>query len=227
MKKLLIMLIVFGFCLNANALTVMEFLATKDEIQTVNKIGFKLLNDNRIPHRMTFSIAKNKHANAATKRINNEIVVTDTLIKTSDSLDEIAAVIAHEIAHGVDNRQGAFNGAFSFLGNAFNPKKYEYKSDKIAVDYLVKSGYNPLALITILNKISAQYRFDWNSTHPLTSRRMAEIYEYIYVKYPQYLVQNEFRENIYYQNFLLTSKENREKLQKKIESNSKRKVKYL
>ena len=36
-----------------------------------------------------------------------------------------------------------------------------------------------------------------------------------------------YKENIYYQNFLLTSKENRAKFQKKIESNSKRSVNYL
>ena len=54
-----------------------------------------------------------------------------------------------------------------------------------------------------------------------------EIYEYIYKKYPEYLANNAYKGNIYYQNFLLTSKENRKKFQKKIETNSKRSVKYL
>ena len=36
-----------------------------------------------------------------------------------------------------------------------------------------------------------------------------------------------YKENIYYQNFLLTSKENRAKFQKKIETNSKHSVNYL
>ena len=64
-------------------------------------------------------------------------------------------------------------------------------------------------------------------THPLTSRRMMEVYEYIYKKYPEYLVNNPYKENPFYQNFLLTSKENREKFQQKVKSNSTRKVHYL
>jgi hypothetical protein len=45
------------------------------------------------------------------------------------------------------------------------------------------------------------------------------MYERIYEKYPAYLVQNDYRENIYYQNFLLTSKEAREKIRKEHEIN--------
>ena len=134
--------------------------------------------------------------------------------------------MAHEISHGVDYRQGILKGYFSFIATSLNSKKYEYKADKRAADYLVKAGYNPLALIVALNKIAPQLRFDSSLSHPLTSKRMAEIYEYIYVKYPQYLVQNEYKDNIYYQNFLITSKENREKLENKIKSNSKKKVNY-
>ena len=114
------------------------------------------------------------------------------------------------------------NSEFEYL----NSKKYEYKADKRAVDYLVNAGYNPLAMIVSLNKIAPQLRYDSGSSHPLVTKRMAEIYEYIYTKYPQYLVQNEYKDNIYYQNFLVTSKQNREKLENKIKTNSKKKVKY-
>ena len=64
-------------------------------------------------------------------------------------------------------------------------KKYEYKADKVAVDYLVKAGYNPLAMIVSLNLIATQPRFDCFSSHPLTSRRMAQIYEYVYTRYKE------------------------------------------
>lgn len=56
---------------------------------------------------------------------------------------------------------------------------------------------------------------------------MMEVYEYIYKKYPEYLVNNPYKENPFYQNFLLTSKENREKFQQKVKSNSTRKIHYL
>ena len=55
---------------------------------------------------------------------------------------------------------------------------------------------------------------------------MMEVYEYIYKKYPEYLVDNKYRKNIYYQNFLLTSKENREKFQEKVKTNSNKKIRY-
>ena len=54
-----------------------------------------------------------------------------------------------------------------------------------------------------------------------------EVYEYIYKKYPEYLANNAYKNNIYYQNFLLTSKENRAKFQKKVESGSKSSINYL
>ena len=55
---------------------------------------------------------------------------------------------------------------------------------------------------------------------------MATVYEYIYRKYPAYLANNKYAENIYYQNFLLTSQQNREKLKQSIQTNSKKKIKY-
>ena len=48
-----------------------------------------------------------------------------------------------------------------------------------------------------------------------------EVYEYIYEKYPSFLANNCYADNIYYQNFLLTSENNRKKLAEKIKTNSK------
>ena len=50
--------------------------------------------------------------------------------------------------------------------------------------------------------------------------------EYIYNKYPSFLATNYDSDNIYYQNFLLTSRANRAKLQQKIETKSTKKVRY-
>ena len=107
-----------------------------------------------------------------------------------------------------------------------SPRKYEYKADKRAVDYLVNAGYNPLAIIVMDTKIMSQFRYEFFGTHPLSSRRVMEVYEYIYEKYPSFLANNRYADNIYYQNFLLTSENNRKKLAEKIKTNSKKKVKY-
>ena len=162
-----------------------------------------------------------------TKEIDEQIIVVyKDLFNYLENEDELAGILAHEISHSVDYSQGAFKGYFSVISTNLAPKKYEYKADKRAVDYVVKAGYNPLGIITAVQKIASQPRYDWYLSHPLTSKRTATVYEYIYTKYPEYLVQNEYKDNLVYQNFLLTSKENRKKLEKKVSSGSKKQIKY-
>ena len=226
MKRFIIAFMLLFFSLPTFAIIV-DTKKDGDGERIVNEIGYRILNANRIPYKITFYHNKKDVVNARASYRDKSIDVYRGIFLYADDLEEIAAVIAHEISHAVDYNQGAFRGYFSYLSTSFNTKKYEIKADKRAVDYLVKAGYNPLASITMLNKIASQPRFDWCSTHPLTSKRMAEIYEYIYTKYPQYLVQNKYEDNIYYQNFLLTSKENRAKFERKVRNNSKGKVNYL
>ena len=54
----------------------------------------------------------------------------------------------------------------------------------------------------------------------------AVIYEYIYTKYPYFLKNNIYIDNKYYQNFLLTSINNRKMLEEKVRTNSGEKLKY-
>ena len=226
MKKFLLVLLVMLFSLPVMALTVEVKSAGKNE-KIVCEIGYRLLNANQIPYKITFYVINNtKDPNASTYYRDGSIGVYDSLIKYTQDENELAGVLAHEISHAIDYRQGILRGYFSFL-NAFSSKNYEYKADKRAVDFMVKANYNPIGLIVALNRIAPEYRYDVFSTHPLTSRRTATIYEYIYTKYPEYLVQNEYKDNMIYQNFLITSKENRKRLEEKIKSNSTKKVKYL
>lgn len=72
------------------------------------------------------------------------------------------------------------------LGSASYSKAHENDADLQAVDYMVKCGYNPLAGISILNKISVAYP-DLFADHPSTDKRIVNIYNYVKDKYPQYL----------------------------------------
>ena len=83
---------------------------------------------------------------------------------------------------------------------------------------MVNAGYNPLGLITHIQKTYPQARQDKISTNNLTSKRLAYIYEKIYTQYPSFLVNNAYLKNEYYQNFLLTSLENRKKVAEKVKS---------
>lgn len=174
----------------------------------VMEVGFGILNANKIDKRVVFRFENNKQVNAFAFYADKSVIVLKGLLPYLDSDDELAGIISHEIAHNVDFYQGYFR----MLAMSFSPKKYEEKADKKAVDYMVNAGYNPVALIVAFNKIAGQAQ---TTSHPLTSKRLAYIYEYIYEKYPAYLAQNEYRTNIYYQNFLLTSRADREKIRNK------------
>ena len=192
----------------------------------VSTVGFNLLNSNGVENRAVFFLDNSNTVNAFSMNSSRQIVICRGMYTLLTSDDELAAVLAHEISHNVDSYNGIFRGIFSHFNYVLSPHKYEYKSDKRAIDFMVNAGYHPVAMIIVMNKIFPQYRYDWCSSHPLTSRRMMEVYEYIYKKYPEFLVNNPYKKNIYYQNFLLTSKENRAKFQEKIKNDSKKKVKY-
>lgn len=60
-------------------------------------------------------------------------------------------------------------------------------ADLTSIDYLVKAGYNPLASISILNKISGNY-FDLFSDHPSGTKRIKKAYKYISKNYPEFIL---------------------------------------
>lgn len=203
---------------------------TVDELQTrMNEVGFKILNTNRIEKRFIFMAINRVYTRdiwTDVSSVNRIVWIKPTVLPYIDDDNELAAILSHSLAHGVDTYEGVLRGYISILNYWVSPNKYDLKADKTAVDFMVNAGYNPLALITILNKIGKQYRYDIFSNHTLASRRMMLIYEYIYTKYPSILVENEYKDNIYYQNFLLTSRNNRMKLLEKVKSGSTKRVNY-
>ncbi|MBP3924033.1 M48 family metallopeptidase [bacterium] len=192
----------------------------------VSNVGFKLLNANKIDKRMAFVYSRKSTVNAFSNSLDRRIIICKGIVDYMDSEDELAGIMAHEISHSIDSYNGILRGSLNFIPQAFVPRKYERKADLRAVDFMVNAGYNPLALIIIMNKVSGQYRYEVLSTHPLTSRRLAYIYEYIYRKYPAFLANNAYIDNIYYQNFLLNSEHNRKKLEQAVNSGSKKRIRY-
>lgn len=193
-----------------------------NSIQTrINNVGIKLLNSNQFDKRVTFVYDENskkgllKEDKSLTKR---QVVVFGNAYKNIETDDELAAYIAREIPAAIRSYEGLGDGWLSSVKIKAAPKKYELVFDKLAVDYMVKAGYNPLGLITFINKSYPQGRQDRFSHTNLTSKRLAHIYERIYTQYPSFLVNNEYIQNEYYQNFLLTSQENRNKVLEKVKN---------
>lgn len=213
----------FSVSLSAYSSTYYDHKNQREKQKVVNEVGFRILNANKIKQRMNFSYNNKKIVNASCSYLNRNITVYDGIMNYMDDEDELAAVLSHEISHGIDSSEGVMRGYFSFVPTIFVPRKFERKADKRAVDFMVNAGYNPVAMIVMMNKAFSQTRFEVFASHPLSSRRMMYVYEYIYFKYPEYLKNNKYYDNIYYQNFLLTSQENRRKLQRKIETGKKAK----
>ena len=223
MKKFLLLIaVLFMFCGYSYARNseIINAQSVIDSQNRIDRIGFNILNSNGIEQRTVFDFDISRTKNAFSRSSDRQIVMYRGLYDRLSSDDEVAAVLAHEISHSVDSYNGVFRGFFTPVSYRFTPRKYETKADKRAVDYMVNAGYNPVAMIVMMSKTFPQRRYEWNSTHPLTSRRMMYVYEYIYKKYPEFLANNKYKENPYYQNFLLTSRTNREKFQQKVKSNS-------
>ena len=214
MKKfiLCLMLFVMGANISFGADVMVNFSDTIKYHKKIMEIGFRILNSNEIEHRMTFYYDPGKTVNAYANGSNKQIVLYRGLRPYFDDDNEVAAILSHEIAHGMDFYQGYWRR----VSMAIHSKAYERKADKKAIDYMVNAGYNPVAMIIILNKICEEPSwFEVNYTHPIGSERLSYVYEYIYAKYPAYLVDNDYKNNLYYQNFLLTTKKEREIIRKK------------
>lgn len=86
-------------------------------------------------------------------------------------------------------KTGTILAGSSVAGELVNKKLsrgQETKSDLVSIDYMVNAGYNPLASISMLNKISGNY-FDFFSDHPSGEKRIKKAYNYIQEKYPEYI----------------------------------------
>lgn len=124
---------------------------------------------------------------------------------TNGNRDEIAGVIAHEIGHVQARHYAEIMGRAELYGIAIGTltqgnaaqwasvfanlnllrwsRKEEYEADRLAIDYMLPSQYNPQGLIDFL-KVVEQTQGESRSalflqTHPLTSDRIQRDQEYL------------------------------------------------
>lgn len=224
MKKLILLL---GFLFLSNS--VFASLSEENRIQSlIDSTGTNILNKNKIQQRIIFVYNKQEKKKLLSKDktlTDRQIVIYDGLYQYVQSEDELASLLSREISTAIKSYSGMWGGRIDSVQVFLAPKKFETVADKRAVDYMVRAGYNPLALITFINKSCPQKHSDLFGRHNLTSKRLARIYEYITYKYPQYL-NSSYVENKYYQNFLLNSVGNRQMLNEKIRLHSTEELKY-
>lgn len=172
----------------------------------LNNIAYVLVKNNGLPSGISIKVIDKDEANAYST-INKEIYVYTGLLKYATTDEELAAVIAHEMGHIINGhcaKQTIVNSVISsVLGNVSADttakavgvaateqlsetkmsRKDEFEADLTAVDLLVAAKYNPLSLISVLNKISGNY-IDIVSSHPSGEKRLMNAYDYMAYNYP-------------------------------------------
>ena len=103
----------------------------------------------------------------------------------------LAALVLYA-GHTPDNVESAqrINGATTYIAHAQFSKGHEKESDRVGVDYMVNAGYNPLAMETLMTKITGDagpFFTTLFSTHPLGTERIQLIRDKIARDYPQFL----------------------------------------
>jgi len=169
------------------------------EEQKVLEIGSKIINANKLDKRIPMMVERNqKDINAFSYRYDKTVVISTGIMLYIDNDDELAYLMGHEMAHSIDS----YGGLGRWAAMNFNSRQYEYKADLIGVDLMAKAGYNPIAAITLQNKFFPEPPIDLGmfTSHPKTSKRMFEIYKYIYKKYPEAL-KTDMVKNVNYVNF--------------------------
>jgi len=177
-------------------------------LKRVNTIGQKLMKANGLPDTITFKVSAEEDINAYAN-LNREVYVYKGLLQYVTDDNELAAVISHELGHIINGhcaKQTVFNSVLATAGSAITPqtelgsatlglsqnlmstkmsRSDEFEADLTGTDLLVKAGYNPLAMVSVLNKICGNY-FDVLSSHPSGEKRLMNIYDYVDYNYNSY-----------------------------------------
>lgn len=197
MKKFLISLLVL-LTLSATAATNWD---SSSALKRVNTIGTKILNANNVNYPIEFKVSNEEDINAYAN-INKEVYVYKGLLEYVDNNEELAGVISHEMGHIINGhcaKQGILNATIATAGSMINvnstakaigqqfavskiSRSDEFEADLTGVDLMAKAGYNPLAMISLLNKISGNY-IDILQTHPSGEKRLMNIYDYVDYNY--------------------------------------------
>jgi len=201
MKKILIvltmMLFSFGYCSTD--------WNSESALLRVNTIGNKLLKSSNVNYEIEFKVSDQADINAYAN-INKEIYVYRGLLEYVDDDNELAGVISHEIGHIINGhcaKQGILDSTIASvistlkvnetakavgqqLASSKISRSDEFEADLTGVDLMIKAGYNPLAMISLLNKISGNY-IDILQTHPSGEKRLQNIYDYVEYNYNSYV----------------------------------------
>ena len=209
MKKVLIVLFALFLGLQVNAATTTTTSTWNQAAmqKKLNNIAYILIKKNNLPSGITIKVSTGAETNAYSN-IDKEIYVYKGLLELTSDDAELAAVLGHEMGHiinGHSAKQSILNSVIANIAGSVKTettgqaigvaaaqqmsttklsRKDEFEADVTAIDLMVNAGYNPLAMVSLLNKMNNGSNFDLIASHPSSEKRIMNAYDYIAYTYP-------------------------------------------
>lgn len=166
-------------------------------------VGKKILEKNGLPTTTTFKVVETA-ANNSDVSTTNTIQISTNNLQYAGNDNEVAAVISHELGLIINGKaakdkfrnmaKAAISSTFqegSTITNAVNSdyvtstasENDKKDADITGADLMVKSNYNPLALVVVITKEPGS-TYEILSGKPSNSSRAMNLYNYLTYNYP-------------------------------------------
>ena len=197
MKRLITLLFVLSLASSQ------AFAATWVAADRVSVVGKNLITKNNLPAKTTFKVVNGAADNSNTSTTNViQISSTDLTYTGNDS--EVAAIVAHEMGQIINGKEGKDRlrniakaaladklSADNVLNTAANSEfvanktslKDNKEADITAVDLMMKTDYNPLAMVVVITKMPGS-TLEAVQGKPANSERAMSVYDYMTYNYP-------------------------------------------
>lgn len=121
----------------------------RDALAVMNRLATRLTKASNLNFSPSLYIEHYPQVNAYSTT-DGRIIVTQGLLRSISTEEELAGAIAHEMGHVLPTLQRKAIRTFTLLGND------EYSADKLGIQILQKAGINPLGMADMLEAVLEQ-----------------------------------------------------------------------
>ena len=199
MKKVLLSIFAAAIFVLPSAYAATKWEAA-DRVAPISKV---IVEKNSLPAKLQFKVV-DEAANNSETSTTNVVQVSKVDLTYAGNDNEVAAVIAYELGQIINGKSGkdhlrAATKAFlaenlskdNLVNTTANSEYWKNKTslsdqkeaDMTAVDLMVKSGYNPLALVVVITKMPGS-NLELIMGKPANSERAMSAFDYLSYNYP-------------------------------------------
>lgn len=101
------------------------------------------------------------------------VVLTTGITDLARNDDEVAFIIAHEMAHNILGHSGDRRASHAFFGGGLSKRKRgEIEADSHAVRLMAEAGYQPTGGLSFLERARGHFGWNFSLDHPGFGRRL-------------------------------------------------------